>query len=225
MDRTYARLAATTLLIVLAAGETVSASPNLYWGIIGASDFSESPTSVGDVADQYKRADTTDLSGGVEFEFAFNSIGFGGRFQSRFSQQEIDDTEVLASEDWWMDWESDGFVRYHLFGAGSFIDPYASLGFGTAGRYRMNDEAYWDEESEDWVRYADSDSDYEPLAALSVYQYAGVGGQLNMGNLSIGGGLNYIFANQDADSDDAIGVYPMETFEVYVYGGISFGNR
>lgn len=192
--------------------------------------FAEDPDSIGDVADRYRDTDADRMFSGIEMEMWIGSFGFGGRYVARFDSFEISDATVRAETgsdtDWWLDQKSDLFLSYHLFGGGSFIDPYLRYGIGFAAQIDLDDGAYYDDDADTWVSTRPDDYDgHNSIRTASLYQYLGVGIQTNLRGLVLGCGLNYTVLNQSVHSDGSDwGLYPTERFEGRVYGGIALGG-
>ncbi len=192
--------------------------------------FADDPESLGDVADQYRDTDPDRMLSGVEMELLIGSFGLGIRHVARFDAFEIDDPVVReqagTDTDWWLDQRSDLFFSYHVFGIGSFIDPYVRYGLGFAARIDVDDGAYYDETNDEWtVSRRDAYGDSDSIRSASLYQYLGIGIQTNLRGLVVGFGVNYTVLNQGVEPDDSDwGLYPNERFEGRLYGGIALGG-
>jgi len=190
--------------MILVSVCTIPADPGLQFTLFSSVQFAENPDTISDVADEFRNRVATETFAGIGAELVLEKLGFGVRYQSLF----LEDTD-----DWWMDWKADAFVSYHLFGTRSFLDPFLVVGTGTAARVNIAD---------DHVRTADEPTG---ITGMSVYQYAGAGGEMNFGGLVIGTALNYIVMNQAVESADAQwDAYPTDRFEVLVFGGVAVGR-
>lgn len=208
--------------------------PALAWAEFGAqitgyaaAPFSDNPRTVEGAAREYRETRPSDLLGGVELEFFGRNLGFGARYSGRFVNVTIEDPTIAESvggtDNWWYDWSSDAYVAYHLFGAGSFLDPYVRYGLGIAMRMDLERDAYLDADSGDWVAYDGGDDErYEQINSAGFYQYLGAGAQVNLGGLVVGAGINYNIVTQSAGPEWA--EFPMQRFEARLYGGVSFGG-
>ncbi|HUX22397.1 MAG TPA: hypothetical protein VMW69_14230, partial [Spirochaetia bacterium] len=64
---------------------------------------------------------------GLEFEAAHRHWGLGGLYSANL--------ERINSNDYWLDFYGQAvYLSYHLFARRAFLDPYVSVGLGSAGR-------------------------------------------------------------------------------------------
>lgn len=68
---------------------------------------------------------------GIESEYIHSHLGYGMDALVSF----WDDSEDRSM----LDWQGQLFMRYHLFGVRTFLDPYAEAGIGNAGTVRITD--------------------------------------------------------------------------------------
>jgi hypothetical protein len=208
--------------------------------IIGftAAPLAEDPDSIDDIPRQYGHTGNDDHFGGIEGDLWFDKLGIGMRHAGRFFvtsvavlDERTEETVVRDRDAWWYDGRSDIFATYHLFGGGSFIDPYLRYGAGVATRH-LNarsfgydaDRAVWtteeavpdDDDTDEW-------DDYDRLESAGMYQYVGAGAQLNLAGLVLGAGVNYnvIFQRFDSGPYD-VETLPAHRFEARIYGGVAF---
>lgn len=194
------------VLAVLAATLPASYSAAQAGGqllAVGAAALNEDPATPADLSRSYQRVDARELFTGLEAELWVNRVGIGGRYIGRM--QPTDDSAATAdlANGYLYDWKSDLFFAYHFFRGGAFIDPYARFGVGVAMRA----------------------TDGTEVTQAGLYQYLGAGGQINLGGLVAGAGVNYTILNQQLQPEDTDWtVYPISRFEVRLYGGIAFGR-
>ena len=187
-----------TLMVLLPA--VVSAQVGGQLVAVGAVPFAENPDTVSDVSDSFRERSDQELFNGLEGEIWFDKVGFGARYLGRFN--DLSPTQD-AGQEWWYDWKGDLFLSYHLFRGGAFIDPYVRFAAGVAMRQNGDNE----------------------IVNAGIHQYVGGGGQINLGGLVIGVGLNYNLLNQPIQPDDEDWqVYPTQRFEARLYGGVTFGR-
>ncbi len=200
--------------------------------IIGfaAATLAEDPTSVDDIPRQYRNTGNDDLYGGIEGEIWFDRLGIGMRHAGRFFDlpvavldERTEDVAVRDRDAWWFDGRSDIFAAYHLFGGGSFLDPYIRYGAGIATRNLISRNFGYDEDRDIWTTEKSLQNDYDRLQSAGIYQYVGAGAQLNLAGLVLGSGVNYnvIFQRIDSGSYDT-DMLPAHRFEARVYGGVAF---
>lgn len=68
---------------------------------------------------------------GFQTEFIHSKMGFG--------MDGLVDFYTDSLEYSMLDWQGQLFMRYHLFGSHSFLDPFVEAGIGNAGTVRLND--------------------------------------------------------------------------------------
>ncbi len=68
---------------------------------------------------------------GFEAEYIPQNMGYGMDLMAGF-RRDMEDRSL-------MDWQGQLFIRYHLFGGTSFLDPYLEGGIGNAGTVHLND--------------------------------------------------------------------------------------
>lgn len=146
---------------------------------------------------------------GMGWEVVLNSIGFGGHYGVFFNK--LSDNEYF--EEWNMDWKSDLFLSYHLFGEKTLLDPFGEIGVGNAGR--VNIKAYIQEED---YEYNNDDSN---VSNMSLYSYFGLGLAVNLNHLIIGSKVNYKISSIDVPATN-FQSYPMEDFTFTFFTGVSF---
>ncbi len=90
--------------------------------------FQQNPT-----ANQVVNAFTTQnqpLYWGLGFEVTHRHLGIGGTYTVDFVR--------TATGDWWLDWYGEAVhLSYHLFGRRVLLDPFVSVGLGSAGRVAL----------------------------------------------------------------------------------------
>lgn len=223
MNYARTRRIVSALLFAGIALVPLSADPGIQIVGLGVAGFADTPESIDAVAREYRSTPTDQLFSGVEAEvWLSDRLGLGGRYVARLINFEIDPAVSAGTDNWWLDSFSDAFVSYHLFGTGSFLDPYVRYGLGIALRSDLASDAYLDANDE-WTKYGESETAYDQIVNASLYQYLGVGGQINLGGLVLGVGLNYTILNTPVSDEFGRGytVYPLERFEARLYGGIA----
>jgi hypothetical protein len=137
---------------------------------------------------------------GVGWEAIFDHIGVGGNYMVRFFEDGLQQD--------WLDWVSDVlFLSYHFRGAGRTFDPYVSFAVGTAGRGLV-----------------EHDADQDEPAFLSIFPVLAAGLSLDLHGFLVGGRLSYIPDVGTVPGSD-IDVYPLDQFQVALYGGIAIGGH
>jgi hypothetical protein len=203
-----------------------------------AAPLAEDPDSFDDIPRGYGNTRNDDLFGGIEGEIWFDKLGIGMRHAGRFFVTPVEvldegtDEVVTRNRDaWWYDGKGDIFASYHLFGGGSFIDPYIRYGAGIATRHLVSRSFGYDPDRDVWTTEealsddddTDDRDDYDRLESAGIYQYVGAGAQLNLAGLVLGAGVNYniIFQRIDSGSFD-VDTFPANRVEARIYGGVAF---
>ncbi len=142
----------------------------------------------------------SDLFPGLYWEMRIGHIGFGMTGLGRFTSQ---DTALPAGgKIWYFDVLGTLDLRYHLL-TGSFIDPFAEVGFGAAGRAGLT--------TPDYV--------FDMISA-SIFAQAGVGLALRFGSVHVGTKILYRFF-QDAVPCVDLPAYDVSQFELSLFAGWS----
>lgn len=170
-------------------------------------DFLTPPQTAEDV--QEALADRGNFFTGLHWERIVEHVGFGNHLL--FSFPWVDPQEAGQSRAWWMDWNADLFLSYHLFGGGAFLDPNVQLGYGVAGR------AYLGYPENAWVDPEDTE------LRMTLYPYAAAGLTVNLDGFFVGGRLAF---RPDVLVSPVYGTnilaYPLKSFQFGIYGGVSF---
>ncbi len=235
MSRTFGR----TIIIAMFAGFVAlhGVAADVGGQIVGfaAAAVVENPHDVNDLGREYENASNEDRYGGIEGEIWFDHLGFGLRHGGRFTMETVevlDESESPAissqRDAWWYEGYSDIFVSFHLFGGGSFIDPYIRYGGGVDVKSSITTDFGYDRDREVWTteKAAEDDDDMESeerVDRVGVYQYLGAGAQLNLAGLVLGTGVDYnvIYQNVGGFAFDGDTFSP-HRFTVRIYGGIAF---
>ncbi|MEW5817753.1 MAG: hypothetical protein AB1798_20455 [Spirochaetota bacterium] len=191
-------------------------------------DFTERP-SLADVKMSLDQG--SDIFGGFHWEVITHSnVGFGMHHLVKFNRITVESGGPAS--DWWLDWNGDMFISYHILGGGNLIDPFFEIGYGCAGRVDIA-ELHNDSRDEDWEKgechyYLDEEpSEYNEhgrLTNLSLFPYIGGGLALDLNGLIIAAKfswrpfINPIPAVQFQD-------YPLKNFQVLLSVGFAFGGH
>ena len=168
-----------------------------------ATEFAEKP-SLASVRSSFD--DRTGVYTSLGWEMVLDRIGFGVEADVLFGRAEAQQPEDLY--DWWLDWNGEGFLSYHLFGGGSGVDPFLRVGYGNAGRADLQENGYSEED----------------VTSLSLYPFVSGGVALDLGGLLLGAHADYrpivnpVPATQFAD-------YPLTTFQVTLFAGLVLGSH
>lgn len=144
---------------------------------------------------------------GFSWEVIIDNIGFGGHYGILFNK--IESSEFPGEQEWWLDWKGDLYISYHLFGAKTFLDPFAELGFGNAGITFVNNTG---EQL--------STKSRNPVTNMSLFPYAAIGGSINLSGLLLGAKVNYYLENS-AIPGTKFSILPMKTASLVMFAGIS----
>jgi hypothetical protein len=162
-----------------------------------ALDFSERP-SAREAARAFADSENQ-LLWGPGWEVVMDHLSLGGTYLVSFFQDE--------TSGWWLDWYGEPlYVGYHLFGAGSFIDPFMQVGLGSAGRVTLDNETA---------------ADQDPLY-LSIFPFIGGGLALDLDGFIIGGRLSYYPSITPPPTTDFQN-YPLDKFQVALFAGVGLG--
>jgi hypothetical protein len=162
-----------------------------------ALDFAERP-SVREAAQAFADAEHQILWG-PGWEVIMEHVSLGGTYLVSFFRDE--------TSGWWLDWYGEPlYVGYHLFGAGSFIDPFMHIGLGSAGRVSLESEP---------------DATQDPLY-LSIFPFVAGGLALDLDGFVIGGRLSYYPLLTPPPATD-FGNYPLDNFQVALFAGVALG--
>ncbi len=157
---------------------------------------------------------------GIVWEVIFNNVGLGGHYGVNFDK--IADYGI--SEDWLMDWKGDMFLSYHLFGEKTFIDPFAEIGIGNAGRVFIKVEEHEDDYgynyNDDYDEY-DCEHEQSDVTNMSMYSYASIGVAMNFSDIIIGAKVNYLNGVMEIPAT-SFENYPMENLTFTIFTGYSF---
>jgi len=115
---------ALILFMILTMGSSLFAHMETRLAGQLAWEWDSGKDSLGDLKEEDIRL------GGVQLEFVGHRLGFGVDSLVNFYTDHYDD--------WYLDWQGNIFLRYHLFGSDSFIDPFIEAGFGNAGSVNLD---------------------------------------------------------------------------------------
>ncbi len=135
--------------------------------------FFGSPTA-GQVINNFT-SENQPLYWGVGFEVVHRHLGIGGDYTVDFQRN--------SQGEWWLDWYGQAVtLNYHLFNHRTFIDPYAGVGLGSAGRV--------------WLGSAPaSGGSYDPSGyglLLSIFPVASIGVGLDLDAFYVGAKISYL---------------------------------
>jgi hypothetical protein len=191
-----AKLTAIACLALSLLAQPLVAQTRVDLTAVITKDFIDSPTF-----DQAARAlDAQVPMVGFGWEVVMGHVGIGGSYAADFNQD--------VPSEWWVDWNGQGvYASYHIFGAGSFIDPFVDAGLGCAGRVFIGPEG----------NPADK-------LALTIYPFVSAGAALELSGLRLGAKVSYAL-NQSAVPATTIPGYPLGRFQVSAFAGLSLGGR
>lgn len=99
------------------------------------------------------------------------------------------------------------FLSYHPLGAGHIVDPFVHIAVGSAGRVVSEEES----------------DDVDTPVALSIFPMFSAGLAFDLHGFLIGGRLSYV-PEAGAPPWCDLEAYPVEHFQVALYGGIALGH-
>jgi hypothetical protein len=134
---------------------------------------------------------------GLGWEITIRRIGLGGTYLVNFTRDQL--------MRWTLDWYGEGiYMSYHLFGGGSFIDPFVQAGIGCAGRVALDPHSYSD-------------------LAIELFPVVSGGVALNLGGLSVGAKASYVPFSTPVPATWIPG-YPVDPFQVAFFAGFILGR-
>jgi hypothetical protein len=137
---------------------------------------------------------------GFSWEVVINHFGFGMQYLVKF--EDID-------RDWVLDWHGTMVLSYHLFRPRSFIDPYAEVGIGNAGRVDLIGSNVVVEPGD------------VPGINLALYPHVAAGLAFKFDYLVIGGRISYRpFVERIPVAP--VSAYPLKNVQVGFYAGVVF---
>ena len=186
-----------------------------------AEGFAQKPT-LAEVQSSFD--DQTNFFWGPSWEVVIDKFGFGMHYLVKFDR--LPTGNEVAPYDWSLDWMGDFFASFHLFGGGTFIDPFVVAGFGNAGRVDIDgDQGYWvQDEDGEWEYEYEFDPTHDAVSNMSLFPYVGAGVALDLDGLLIGARLDYrptvlpVPATQFKD-------YPLTSFQVSLFAGVALGGH
>lgn len=162
------RIVIAAVLVAVVAGTGFAQTRVLLTGDAVA-NFEQRPTA-SEVVDSFATANQP-LYWGFGFEVVHRHLGFGGLYTVNFVRS--------SPSDWWLDWYGEAFyLSYHLFRHRTLIDPFLSLGLGSAGRV--------------WLGPAPASTMAGAPLLLSVFPVVSAGLGVNLDGLYFGGKLSYL---------------------------------
>ncbi len=170
-------------------------------GGVGAAELMENP--LGEETPKELEGEVAVIPG-IYWEVLLGHLGFGMTYLADFTPVE---TAASGTEyDWYLDWIGTWDFRYHIFG-GFGIDPFLELGIGNAGRVRLSEDDY-------------SNDQATPLL-MSLFVQAGGGAAIRLGNMHLGGKVLYRISNDPIPATQ-YELYPLKDFQLSFFGGFSF---
>ena len=201
----------------------VGADSQFRMALQAGADFAERP-SYTDIIPEFEIS--ANVFEGALFEVITRRIvGFGVRGLIRFSEVEAP-TEFYDTSAWFFDWNGALFVSGHLFGGGSFFDPFVELGYGVAGRANISStrSGEWIEEESGLSRYRWYEDGDEALKNLSLFPVVAAGVAFDLSGFLVGARLEFrplINAIPVTPVDN----YPLTRFHVGIFGGLALGGH
>jgi hypothetical protein len=206
------RIALSTILVLFIAG---LASAHVQFRVAGnmLSPLNRLPESAGELEQSLALDDNTRT--GWHWEILFERIGLGMHYAWAFYE-----APSSFAEPWMVDWKGDFFFSYHIFGAGSPLDPFVEYGWGNAGSAVVRSDRY--SEYPDWKdEVADGDA-----TALTLYSYVAAGLALDLHGLYLGARLAYMPREMYLPvPDSSVGPYDLAPLELGLFAGIALGGR
>lgn len=156
----------TALLAFVATAGGFAQTRVLFTGDAVA-NFEQRPTAT-EVVDTFATSNQP-LYWGLGFEVIHRHVGFGGLYTANFVR--------TTASDWWLDWYGEAFYfSYHLFRHRTLIDPFLSVGLGSAGRVWLGPSSMTGEAS----------------LLLSIFPVLSAGLGVNLDGLYLGGKMSYL---------------------------------
>lgn len=139
---------------------------------------------------------------GIGYEIVFRHLGFGGVYAVDFTQN--------STDEWWFDWYGEAFyLSYHLFGHRTLVDPFVTVGLGSAGRVYLGP--------------APVSSPAQPTLLLSLFPVVSGGLGLDLSGLYLSLKLSYlpVVSPPPATSFEVV---PVGHFLAVASAGVTFGR-
>ncbi|MBN1412161.1 MAG: hypothetical protein JW969_15055 [Spirochaetales bacterium] len=187
------------MLIISTSVFTAYAGSQVRITLATAMDFIHAP-DFDEVIDGFSNREMGQFWG-IGWEVIFDHLGIGGNYMSCFDKND--------SYDWCVDWYGEVFyLSYHLFGGGAFVDPFAQVGLGSAGRVDL------------------SSYEFEDLDRLNIalFPFVSVGCGLDFDGFLLSAKLNYA-PKIGPVPVTPIRVYPLNNFQVVISAGIALGSH
>ena len=160
--------------------------------------FAERP-SVREVAEAFSDSGRPFLWG-PGWEVILDHVSLGGTYLVSFFQD--------GTPAWWLDWYAEPlYLGYHLFGAGSLIDPFVQIGLGSAGRVILEEQPP-----------VDRDKLY-----ISVFPFVAGGFVLDLDGFVIGSRIAAYPAVSPPPATD-FSNYPLDNFQVSLFASVGIGG-
>jgi len=209
------RTMAIILVLFTVIGFQAAADAHFRAGVDVAAEFVEKPGSE-DIKQAFGASDKSGLMPGLTWEVIIDHIGFGMSHYVRFNRSDSELENV--NNEWDMDFMGSWDFRYHLFGGGAFLDPFAEASIGSAGHIELNEEDadYYYTKREITIG---SDSDTGKLTNLSIFSQVGGGLALKLDNFIFGGKLMYRMYN-DVPPATQFDPYPLDNFQFSLFGSL-----
>lgn len=157
--------------------------------------------SAGQVAASFTTANQP-LFWGIGYEVVMRHVGLGGVYTGNFTKG--------SADEWWFDWYGEAFyVSYHLFARRRVIDPFVTLGIGSAGRVYLGPAS--------GTLPADS------TLLLSIFPVASAGLGLDLSGLYLSLKLSYLPVVSPPPATTFENV-PIGRFLAVASAGVTFGR-
>lgn len=187
-------------------------------------DFADKP-SLADVKRSFDSG--ADIFTGFHWEvITAGNVGFGMHYLATFDK--IDTPDEYYPYDWWLDWNGDIFLSYHLFGGGAFFDPFIEVGYGSVGRLHLTPttQDYWVKEQDGSYTYdpPDSSSEYQVLTNMSLFPYIGGGLALDLNGFLLGAKFSWRPFSHEVPGT-YFANYPLKSFQVAFTAGFALGGH
>lgn len=153
------------------------------------------------------------------------SVGFGMHGLTRFTAGPMAEP-VSDLDNWWMDWNGDLFISFHLFGGGAVVDPFLEIGYGCAGRVELTQgpSGYWSQGDDGLWTYTWYPESYEPVTNMSLYPCVAAGVAFDLDGFLIGirGAYRPV---AHAIPATRIPNYPLKSVQISFIGGLALGGH
>jgi hypothetical protein len=193
----YWRRCVILVLSVLAAAVVPVAAESVRLGVMGGVELWNRPTYAEVRAEFDKQAN---VFPGFYWEVVPRNFGFGMTALVNFPREDpyVEGGDYIWYSDWIASWD----FRYHFFRR-FLLDPFVELGVGSGGRVQMTGAYEGDEDLN-----------------LSLFAQVGGGLAIRLRGVHLGARVLYRAVNSAIPAVN-FDVYPLKTFHVDVFAGVS----